>query len=81
MVEHAYAPIEIHAQPGQALAITNDGAIPHNLLILELAKGIELAPGEAGTLPLPADAAGTYEVICDLSGHREAGMVGTLVVG
>lgn len=82
MSEYAYGPVEIHAEPGQDLAVTNDGAIPHNLLIVELAKGIELAPGARGALALPDDAAaGTYQVICDLPGHREAGMVGTLVVG
>jgi plastocyanin len=82
MSEYAYGPVEIQAEPGQELAVTNHGAIPHNLLILELAKGIELASGGRGTLALPDDATvGTYEVICDLPGHREAGMVGTLVVG
>jgi plastocyanin len=81
MVEFAFVPSGIVVDAGQPLSITNDGAVRHNLLVTRLGKGIELAPGQTGTLELPSDAAGTYDVVCDLPGHREAGMVGTLTVG
>jgi len=81
MVEYAFAPTAATAEPGQDLAITNDGAISHSYLIVDLAKGTEVAPGEKGTLTIPDDAtAGTYRVICDLPGHVEEGMVGTLEI-
>jgi plastocyanin len=81
MVEYAFAPVEATAEPGQELAITNDGAINHNYLVPDLGKGIELAAGDKGSLRLPDDVkAGTYRVICDLPGHVEKGMVGSLVV-
>jgi plastocyanin len=81
MVEYAFAPVEATAEPGQELAITNDGAISHSYLITDLGKGLELAAGEEGTLRLPDDVEpGTYRVICDLPGHVEQGMVGSLVV-
>lgn len=81
MVEYAFVPAETTAEPGQGLAITNDGAISHSYLIIDLAKGTELPAGGEGTLTLPDDVEpGTYRVICDLPGHVEEGMVGSLVV-
>ncbi len=81
MVEYAFAPVEADAGPGQELAITNDGAIAHSYVIVDLGKGIELVPGEDDTLRLPDDVEpGTYRVLCDLPGHAEKGMVGSLVV-
>ena len=82
MVEYAFDPVDATVEPGQELRISNDGAIAHNYLIGDLGKGIELEAGEEGTLRIPSDAEpGTYQVICDLTGHAEAGMVGTLDVG
>jgi plastocyanin len=82
MVEYAFAPSAAVAEPGQELAIANDGAISHSYLIVDLAKGLELAAGADGSLLLPSDVEpGTYEVICDLPGHVEEGMVGTLEIG
>ena len=81
MVEYAFDPVDATARPGQELQIANDGAIAHNYLIADLGKGIELESGDEGTLQVPPDAeSGSYRVICDLSGHVEAGMVGTLEV-
>lgn len=81
MIENAFVPVDARAEPGQELAIVNDGAISHSYLIVDLAKGLELGPGEEGTFALPDDVApGTYRVICDLPGHVEAGMVGTLEI-
>ena len=39
-----------------------------------------LAPGESQTLEIPAVPAGQYRMWCDVEGHAEAGMTGTLVV-
>ena len=36
--------------------------------------------GATGTLQFTASKAGTYEFYCTVAGHKEAGMVGTLVV-
>lgn len=81
MVEYAFDPVDAEAEPGQELTITNDGAIAHSYLIVDLAKGTELQAGEERTLQLPGDVEpGTYRVICDLPGHVEQGMVGTLEV-
>ncbi len=81
MVEYAFLPSDLHAVPGQTLAVTNDGAITHNLVIPSLGKGIELPAGGSGTMKVPAAEPGTYPIVCDLTGHREAGMVGTIDIG
>lgn len=81
MVEYAFDPVDAEAEPGQKLRISNDGSITHSYLIVDLAKGTEVQPGEERTLQLPGDVdPGTYRVICDLPGHVEQGQVGTLVV-
>jgi uncharacterized cupredoxin-like copper-binding protein len=79
MVEYAFDPAGAQAAPGQDLAISNDGDLPHSYVIVDLGKGVELQPGEERTIQLPSDAElGTYRVICDIPGHIDAGMVGTI---
>lgn len=80
LVEYAFVPSDLQAMPGQTLDVTNDGAITHNLVIPTLGKGIELPPGGTGTLEVPAAEPGAYEIVCDLTGHQEAGMVGTIEI-
>lgn len=81
LVEYAFVPEDLQGLPGQTLAVRNDGAITHNLVIPSLGKGIELSPGDSGTMKVPAAEPGTYSIVCDLTGHREAGMVGTIEIG
>jgi uncharacterized cupredoxin-like copper-binding protein len=54
--------------------------VPHNFQIPDAGVG----PSETvtgGSTTLEADlAAGTYEYICAIPGHAQAGMVGTLTV-
>jgi uncharacterized cupredoxin-like copper-binding protein len=38
-----------------------------------------VSPGDTGSATINAPA-GTYEYYCNVPGHREAGMVGTLTV-
>lgn len=80
MVEMAFIPDELHAAPGQDVYVTNDGDVRHSLLVVGLGKGVELGPGEVRTFTLPEEVTGTYRVICDIPGHVEAGMVGTMTI-
>ena len=59
--------------------IRNDGAAPHNFSIDELGIDIDVAPGETQETVINAPA-GEYEYYCNVPGHKEAGMVGTLTV-
>jgi plastocyanin len=79
----AFDKTELEAKPGKVtIDFTNPSAIPHNVVILE--NGKELAgfePIAEGEEAVEADLeAGTYEFICSVPGHAEAGMKGTLSV-
>ena len=83
MTEFAFSPdpIVLPRGDGARLEVVNDGAIPHDLLITELGKGTpDLAPGERQVIDLSDQPAGTYQVVCDITGHTEAGMVTELTL-
>jgi len=54
----------------------------HNLDIPSLNLVSEnIQPGGTGQLKIPAVAAGSYDMLCNQPGHKDAGMVGMLMVG
>lgn len=75
----------IHAPTGEPLSfeVTNEGTAPHTFAV-DTGEGVqataEIQPAEGATLEVSALQAGTYETFCTISGHREAGMVGSLMV-
>ena len=60
-------------------AITNTGNLEHNFVITGAGKSPNLLAKDATKLELELKA-GSYEVHCDLPGHKEAGMTGRLEV-
>lgn len=71
----------LSAEPGQvSISVMNDGAITHNLTVLGESKTSDLKGGESEILDLGTLAAANYTVICDIPGHREAGMEARLVI-
>ena len=84
--EFAYTPNTFNASVGQPITfkITNKGTVDHTFVILgqdgqEAAK-TNVKVGATATLQFTPTAAGTYPIVCDLPGHKEAGMQGTLTV-
>jgi uncharacterized cupredoxin-like copper-binding protein len=66
------------------IAYVSDGQQPHSLIVVDdddeqIGDRLAVDPGDTdtGTYEL---AAGSYALICDIPGHREAGMVATLDV-
>ena len=60
--------------------VKNDGAIEHNFVIEAARLQIDaIQPGQAkeGVADVKA---GTYEVLCNIPGHKEAGMKATMTV-
>ena len=73
------AEVTIPANTDVPFTLPNDGAAPHNFSIDELGISIDQAPGSAEETVINAPP-GTYEYYCNVPGHKEAGMVGTLIV-
>jgi Cu-Zn family superoxide dismutase len=69
----------IPANTDVTVHLPNTGAALHNFSVEELGIDVDIAPGEEQTITINAPA-GTYEYYCDVPGHREAGMVGTMTV-
>lgn len=77
----AIEPPSLQAQPGPiTIEVVNEGQVPHNFAVGDDATPM-LEAGESATLELPSLDAGSYEFICEVAGHADAGMRGTLTVG
>ena len=79
--EFAITPAAITVAKGGSLAVTNDGTMVHNLSID--GTGLKLADLEAGaakTLDVSKLSPGSYDISCQVAGHKDSGMKGTLVV-
>ncbi len=78
----SFTPREITADGGAAVRLTlhNAGRIVHNLTIDELGVQIVASPGQTESVDLADVPPGSYTFYCSVSGHRQAGMFGTLTV-
>lgn len=73
----------LSAQAGQTINVTleNSGALEHTFLIDELGVNSgTVAGGQSGTISFTPNTAGTYTFYCNVPGHKEGGMTGTLTV-
>lgn len=78
-----FTPAEITGNVGERLLIkvTNaDDTLDHDMVISAFGSRVRLHAGESGSMTVPLKKAGTFEVLCTLPGHTEAGMVGELKV-
>ncbi len=84
--EFAFDPAEFTVEAGRPVAVTfvNEGAVEHDWA-LHTADGQEVegahahAPAGGEAIAVFTLDPGTYEVVCTLAGHEEAGMVGSVV--
>jgi plastocyanin len=83
MVDFAFRPSVIPAPPGVPLTLEliNSGTTVHTVVIPVLGVRATVLPGDRRTVGVGRVAAGTYEFFCAIPAHREAGMMGRLVVG
>lgn len=71
--EFAISPGPLAASSGSSLAITNAGSVAHDLNVEGLATP-EIPAGGSADLDISSLAPGTYEVYCNIAGHRGSGM-------
>lgn len=80
----AFQQKSVTSKPGAVtIDFTNDSPVGHDVKVEDssgnLIGGTDLVTGSSATATLDL-AAGTYAFYCDVSGHRQAGMQGTLTV-
>jgi len=71
--------IDLPANTDVRIVLQNNGAAPHNFNLKEKDISVDVPPGETAStiVNLPP---GTYKFVCDVPGHKQAGMNGVLVV-
>lgn len=84
--EFQFSPKTFTAKVGEEITfnITNKGTLEHNFVVFD-PSGAEIARttvavGATASVKVTASQAGTYPIDCDIPGHKEAGMEGTLTV-
>ncbi|MCC6189527.1 MAG: cupredoxin domain-containing protein [Anaerolineales bacterium] len=78
-----FSPATLTADVGQTLNVTlnNTGVLEHNFVIDEFNVSLGPVPaGQTSSGSFTPNAAGSYTYYCNVPGHREAGMEGTLTV-
>jgi FtsP/CotA-like multicopper oxidase with cupredoxin domain len=80
--EFAIDPAALSVPAGASLHVTNDGTATHNLAIVDTdLRTPDLAAGDAGAIDVSSLEPGSYELLCLIPGHADAGMKAALVVG
>lgn len=80
--EFEFSPATITVDQGEPFNLTliNTGSLVHDLTIAEFGFSIVANPGESVTGGFVPDRPGTYEFVCSIPGHAQAGMSGTILV-
>jgi uncharacterized cupredoxin-like copper-binding protein len=78
----SFAPkaLEVAADRPFELTMHNAGVIAHNVTIDAPGVQLVVVQGRTGSVVVEGMAPGTYPFYCSVSGHRTAGMEGTLTV-
>ena len=71
--------VTIPANTDVTVNLPNEGVTPHNFSIDALGIDVDIAPGATEQVVINAPA-GEYEYYRNVPGHKQAGMVGTLIV-
>ena len=82
--EYSYSPSVLTVDSGDQviIATVDSGSASHDLIIQGIndASTPVISPGQNDTFSFTAPAPGNYIFFCSVDGHRQLGMVGTLVV-
>lgn len=80
-----FEPGSLEVKVGQPVKLTleNPDSQEHDLRIAGVADKevkLKVAPGKNGTVEFTPTKEGSFDFICTIAGHKEAGMKGTIVV-
>ena len=73
-------PLQVPADTSLTFELANSGAIPHDMVIVDVAESEIVQAGQTGTFEVDPLEEGEYEIICTEAGHEDAGMVTTMTV-
>ena len=76
-----FNPGTITVQQGEPVAVELTAKdVEHDLVVEDLGLHVHAGAGETTRGGMTADKTGRFAIVCTVSGHKEAGMVGELVV-
>lgn len=77
-----FAQTELHVKVGETVTVrlNNSDRLPHSFDLDEFNVHVPMPGNENVTATFTPVEPGTYTFYCDIPGHRELGMAGTLVV-
>lgn len=80
--EFAFSPKQIHVKPGEPVTIMflNEGQLAHDVKIDGVSFHAHAEPNKSVEASFIAPHQGEYEFYCSAGGHKDAGMVGQLIV-
>lgn len=76
----APAPIQVPANTKVAFQLTNSGSVEHDVTAKDLGMHLYVGTAKRVEEVVGPFKPGTYDIYCGIAGHREAGMVGKIVV-
>lgn len=80
MSDFAFTPSDIALPAGGSIEFVNDASQPHDFHVEGGLSTPHVDGGDSFVLDLSELAPGTYDVWCEIPGHKDAGMQGTLTV-
>ncbi len=80
VLEHDFSVLEISVEDVTDSGNAEDGGHDMGAMTDTPDLHISAKPGESGVLEFTPTKPGTYDFVCTTPGHKELGMVGTLVV-
>jgi len=72
--------ITVKANQPVVITIQNTGTLKHNFTLQDFGVNQDVDPGKTETVTFTPNKTGSFQFFCNIPGHKEAGMVGTLTV-
>jgi uncharacterized cupredoxin-like copper-binding protein len=81
--EWSFEPAQVQLPVDQpvTLVLDNKGQLDHDVSIPSLGVQLKANAGKSVSQTVSASKSGTYDFLCSIPGHKEAGMQGSVVVG
>ena len=79
-IDYTPATLELKAGESTNVTVVNEGETLHDFTFEAAGLHVNVEPGQSVTTSITIDEPGTYEAVCTVAGHAEAGMTVEVVV-